>query len=267
MRRCRRPLVSALAAILLAGVAIGQQATLVGTLDGHTEPVYSVAWSPDGKTLATAGFDNTIRLWDASTRKELRNYEGHTKIVMAVAISPGGTQILSGGNDNTGSSGTIRPPEAAAKKRSKEKAKAKIGSARPGQDVHRTHRRDLQRRLESRRQAGGHRRRRQDGPDLGPGQRLAGPVVDRPRHDRLRGGLQPQGRSSSPPSGDDKLIKYWNVADGKELRKSQGHGAPVYSIAFQPRRQPPRVRIGRQDDPDLERRRRQGTAQARRPPR
>ena len=34
--------------------------------------------------------------------------------------------------------------------------------------------------------------------------------------------------------GDDKLIKYWNVADGKELRKSQGHGAPVYCLAFHP---------------------------------
>ncbi len=34
--------------------------------------------------------------------------------------------------------------------------------------------------------------------------------------------------------GDDKLVKYWNVADGKELRKSQGHGAPVYAIAFHP---------------------------------
>ena len=34
--------------------------------------------------------------------------------------------------------------------------------------------------------------------------------------------------------GDDKLIKYWNVADGKELRKSQGHGAPVYALAFHP---------------------------------
>ncbi len=34
--------------------------------------------------------------------------------------------------------------------------------------------------------------------------------------------------------GDDKLIKYWNVADGKELRKSQGHGDAVYSVAFHP---------------------------------
>ena len=34
--------------------------------------------------------------------------------------------------------------------------------------------------------------------------------------------------------GDDKLIRYWNVADGKELRKSQGHGASVYAVAFSP---------------------------------
>ena len=80
--------------------AIAQQASRIGTLDGHTEAVYAVAWSPDGKTLATAGFDDTVRLWDAATRKEIRKYEGHTKIVTAVAISPDGSDPL-GRNDNT----------------------------------------------------------------------------------------------------------------------------------------------------------------------
>ena len=66
--------------------------------------------------------------------------------------------------------------------------------------------------------------------------------------------------------GDDKLIRYWNVADGKELRKSEGHGASVYAVAFQSGWNQAGVGLGRQDGPDLECRRRQGAAQARRPP-
>ena len=96
-----RATIAAVVGIATAGLAIAQQAAVVGTLDGHTEAVYSVAWSPDGKTLATAGFDSTVRLWDVATRKEIRKYEGHTKLVLAVAVSPNGKQILSGGNDNT----------------------------------------------------------------------------------------------------------------------------------------------------------------------
>ena len=86
---------------LTAGFALAQQATSIGKLEGHTDPVYAVAWSPDGKSLATAGFDNTVRLWDAATRKEIKKLEGHTKLVLAVAISPDGKQILSGSQDNT----------------------------------------------------------------------------------------------------------------------------------------------------------------------
>ena len=94
-------LAALLTAIVTAGVAVAQQATTVGTLDGHTDPVYAIAWSPDGKTLATAGFDNTVRLWDAATRKEIKKYEGHTKLVLAVAVAPDGKHILSGSQDNT----------------------------------------------------------------------------------------------------------------------------------------------------------------------
>ncbi len=100
-RRYPRSLATSLMALVMAGVAVAQQATTVGTLDGHTDPVYAIAWSPDGKTLATAGFDNTVRLWDAATRKEIKKYEGHTKLVLAVAVAPDGKHILSGSQDNT----------------------------------------------------------------------------------------------------------------------------------------------------------------------
>ena len=90
-----------LVAMAATGLAMAQQAAVIGTLDGHTEAVYSVSWSPDGKTLATAGFDGTVRLWEVASRKELRKYEGHSKLVLSVAVSPNGKQILSGSNDNT----------------------------------------------------------------------------------------------------------------------------------------------------------------------
>src|SRR5438552_4180302 len=101
VNHCPRVLVASLVATATMGLAMAQQATVVGTLDGHTDPVYAIAWSPDGKTLATAGFDNTVRLWDAATRKEIKKYEGHSKLVLAVAIAPQGKQIPSGSLDNT----------------------------------------------------------------------------------------------------------------------------------------------------------------------
>ncbi|MHC5543300.1 WD40 repeat domain-containing protein, partial [Singulisphaera rosea] len=92
----------ALTTLATTGIALAQQAaTLVGTLDGHSDPVYTIAWSPDGKTLVTGGFDNTVRLWDAATRKELKKFEGHTNLVLTVAPSPDGKRILSGSLDKT----------------------------------------------------------------------------------------------------------------------------------------------------------------------
>ncbi len=100
----KRPRVAAalLTALATTGVALAQQAaTVVGTFDGHTDPVYTVAWSPDGKTLITGGFDNTVRLWDAATRKEIKKFEGHSNLVLSVAASPDGKRILSGSLDKT----------------------------------------------------------------------------------------------------------------------------------------------------------------------
>src|SRR6266478_5947947 len=105
MRRflVQRPRIAAVVftALGTASVALAQQASLVGTLDGHTDPVYTIAWSPDGKSLVTGGFDNTVRLWDAATRKEIKKLEGHAGLVLAVAFSPDGKMILSGSLDKS----------------------------------------------------------------------------------------------------------------------------------------------------------------------
>src|SRR5260370_30411832 len=65
-------------------------------LKGHTALIYHVAFSPDGKLLATAGFDNLIKLWEWPSGKEVRTLTGHTGPVYCVAFHPNGSTLASG---------------------------------------------------------------------------------------------------------------------------------------------------------------------------
>ena len=74
---------------------------LLTTFQGHTAAVYTVAWSPDGKTLASGSYDETVKLWEAATGKLLTTFQGHTNTVSSVAWSPDGNTLASGSGDQT----------------------------------------------------------------------------------------------------------------------------------------------------------------------
>jgi eukaryotic-like serine/threonine-protein kinase len=71
------------------------------TLRGHDGPVRSVAYSPDGRLLATAGADGLVKLWDAATGQQQRRLAGHDGWATAVAFAPDGRTLATGGADGT----------------------------------------------------------------------------------------------------------------------------------------------------------------------
>jgi WD40 repeat protein len=119
----RRALVAGLAGATLVGIAgggiiwlirsEGKQTSVTSsrqpisngvalyTYQGHNNLVWAVAWSPDGKRIASASGDRTVQVWNAFDGSDVYTYSGHADSVYTVAWSPDGTHITSAGNDMT----------------------------------------------------------------------------------------------------------------------------------------------------------------------
>ncbi len=117
-RLSRRAMLVGLSTVLIAGNTIawslllnrrrGPQGTsslapgsTLFTYRGHSAGVNMVAWSTDGKRIASASDDNTVQVCDAATGRQLLTYRGHTSRVESVAWSPDGGLIASGSDDTT----------------------------------------------------------------------------------------------------------------------------------------------------------------------
>lgn len=66
-------------------------------LKGHTEQITSAVFSPDGRSIVSCSYDNTVRFWNAESGTELDMHQDHTESVRSVAFSPDGRRVISGG--------------------------------------------------------------------------------------------------------------------------------------------------------------------------
>ncbi len=188
------------------------------TLHGHTAGLYDIAFSPDGKRLATASVDKTAKVWDVTTGRELLTLCCHADTVIGIDFSPDGTRIATASGDQT----------------------TKIWDAVTGKELftlrgHTGRSRDAAFSPDGKRLATSSQDRTAKVWDVTTGQELFSLVGHTGGVANIAYSLD--GRRIATVGWADEVpptIRIWDAASGNLVRTLTGHTSTIYDVAFSP---------------------------------
>jgi WD40 repeat protein len=180
----------------------------------HPSWVWRVSYSPDGKTLASASQDKTVKLWDVGTGKELKTLNGHQDRVLSVSYSPDGKTLASASSDTT----------------------VKLWDTVTGKELntlngHQSTVTSVSYSPDGKTLASASQDKTVKLWDVGTGKELK--TLNGHQDGVNSVSYSPDGKTLASASAD-KTIKLWDVGTGKELKTLNGHQDGVNSVSYSP---------------------------------